>query len=72
MVGQSYPFNFPLLPEDYVFKAGHRIGIVVVGSYSQYSSIADQTRANITLNVHESGIVLPIVGGSRAALEAGL
>ncbi len=72
VVGQSYPFNFPLLPEDYVFKAGHRIGIVVVGSYSQYSSIADQTRANITLNVHESGIVLPIVGGSRAALEAGL
>ena len=35
MVGQSYPFNFPLLPEDYVFKAGHRIGIVVVGSYSR-------------------------------------
>ena len=26
VVGQSYPFNFPLLPEDYVFKAGHRIG----------------------------------------------
>ena len=44
VVGQSYPFNFPLLPEDYVFKAGHRIGIVVVGSYSQYSSLADQTQ----------------------------
>ena len=72
VVGQSYGFNFPLLPEDYVFKAGHRIGIVVVGSYSQYSTIADQTRANITLNVHESSIVLPIQGGSRAAIEAGL
>jgi X-Pro dipeptidyl-peptidase len=72
VIGQSYGFNFPLLPEDYVFKAGHRLGVVVVGSYSQYSSIADQTRANITLNVRESSIVLPIVGGSRAAVEAGL
>ena len=72
VVGQSYPFNFPLLPEDYVFKAGHRIGIVVVGSYSGYGSVADQTRANITLNVRDSSIVLPIVGGGRAATAAGL
>ena len=35
MPGQSYDFNFPLLPEDYVFKAGHQLGVVVVGSYSQ-------------------------------------
>ena len=72
VIGQSYAFTFPLLPEDYVFKAGHRIGIVVVGSYSQYSSLADQTRANITLNVRESSIILPIQGGSRAAIAAGL
>jgi X-Pro dipeptidyl-peptidase len=72
VVGQSYPFTFPLLPEDYVFKAGHRIGIVVVGSYSGYGSIADQTRANITLNVRDSSIILPVEGGGRAATAAGL
>ena len=26
-------FAFPLLPQDYVFPAGHRIGLVLLGSY---------------------------------------
>ena len=72
VIGQSYGFNFPLLPEDYVFKAGHRIGIVVVGSYSQYYSLADQTRANITLNVRDSRLILPILRRDAAAMAAGL
>ena len=51
--GQSYDFDFPLLPEDYVFQAGHRIGVIIVGSYPQYSSQADQNRANISSTCEE-------------------
>ena len=47
VAGESYNFSFPLLPEDYVFKPGHRIGVIIVASYPQYSSQADTTAANI-------------------------
>ncbi|MFI6760045.1 CocE/NonD family hydrolase [Micromonospora sp. NPDC050417] len=70
--GQAYNYSFPLLPEDYVFEPGHRIGVIIVGSYSQYSSQADQTRANIEVALKSSNIVLPVVGGTAAAHAAGL
>jgi X-Pro dipeptidyl-peptidase len=70
--GTDYEFGFPLLPEDYVFEAGHRIGVVVVGSYPSYGSASDQTRANLTLSVKLSRVTLPIVGGHEAAVRAGL
>ncbi|MFI9526165.1 CocE/NonD family hydrolase [Micromonospora rosaria] len=70
--GESYNFTWPLLPEDYVFKAGHRIGVILVASYPQYSSQADTTLANITVNLKSSKIVLPVVGGTAAAHAAGL
>jgi X-Pro dipeptidyl-peptidase len=63
-------FTFPLLPQDYVFPAGHRIGLVLVGSYSGYSSQADTNRAVISLNVTDSVFYLPVVGG-RTALKRG-
>jgi X-Pro dipeptidyl-peptidase len=70
--GETYAFRFPLLPEDYVFEAGHRVGVIVVGSYRSYGSEPDQTRATITLHGRSSRIQLPIVGGHRAAVSAGL
>ena len=70
--GVEYQFDFPLLPEDYVFKAGHRIAFVVVGSYPGYGSAADQNRANITVNITKSILELPVVGGEEALKAAGL
>jgi X-Pro dipeptidyl-peptidase len=70
--GERYNFDFPLLPEDYVFQPGHRIGVIIVGSYPQYSSQVDQTRATIEVALKSSRIVLPIVGGTAAAHAAGL
>ncbi|MEU3456318.1 Xaa-Pro dipeptidyl-peptidase [Micromonospora sp. NPDC006766] len=69
--GETYNFDFPLLPEDYVFEAGHQIGVIVVGSYSGYGQVK-QTRANIELALKSSKITLPIVGGTTAARAAGL
>jgi X-Pro dipeptidyl-peptidase len=70
--GEEYLFDFPLLPEDYIFKAGHRIAFVIVGSYPGYGSLADQTRANITVNLTETTLELPVVGGEAALKAAGL
>jgi X-Pro dipeptidyl-peptidase len=36
--GEMYNITFPLLPNDHVFAAGNRIGVVVVGSYRSYSA----------------------------------
>jgi X-Pro dipeptidyl-peptidase len=70
--GEEYQFDFPLLPEDYIVKAGHRLAFVIVGSYPGYGSQADQTRANITLNLTETTLELPVVGGEPALKAAGL
>lgn len=70
--GRQYQVDFPLLPEDYVFPAGHRIGVIIVGSYRDYGSQADQNRATITISPRRSLIELPIVGGHAAAMRAGL
>jgi X-Pro dipeptidyl-peptidase len=72
IAGQEEAFTFPLLPQDYVFPAGHRIGLVLVGSYSGYSSQPDQNRATISLNVTETLFDLPVVGGKGALTRAGL
>ena len=70
--GRQYQVGFPLLPEDYVFPAGHRIGVIIVASYRDYGSQADQNRATIRIAPQRSLIDLPIVGGQAAAIRAGL
>lgn len=70
--GEKYAVDVPLLPEDYVFEAGHQIGVILLGSFSGYSSRAKQTRAEITVHFDRSRIELPIVGGRQAAVAAGL
>ncbi|MBB5790426.1 CocE/NonD family hydrolase [Jiangella mangrovi] len=70
--GKPYDVQFPLLPEDYVFPEGHRIGVIIVGSYRDYGSQADPNRATISVLPQRSVIELPIVGGRMAAVAAGL
>jgi X-Pro dipeptidyl-peptidase len=65
--GQVTDFNWDLLPNDYTFPAGHRIGVIVVGSYPGFSSTADSSGATITMDLTRSKIVLPVAGGAEAA-----
>jgi X-Pro dipeptidyl-peptidase len=69
---QKYGFDLPLLPEDYVFHEGHQVGVVILGSFSGYSSRADVNQADITIHLDSSRITLPVVGGRSAAIAAGL
>ena len=70
-VGTRYRFRWPTLPAEHVFAAGHRIGVILVGNFSQYGSVNGTTGTRITLDTRLSKVSLPIVGGYDAAVAAG-
>lgn len=63
--GKLYNFRWEALPEDYVFKPGHRIGVVIAGNSREWT-ITDQNRATVETILGQSTITLPIVGGKEA------
>jgi X-Pro dipeptidyl-peptidase len=77
--GETYEFSFDLYPTDYIFEAGHQIGVVIVSSYPQLlcsgtgtaCAAPNTNRPTVTLNVNNSRVTLPIVGGVQAAESAG-
>ena len=60
--GQSYRFRWQIFGEDYVFKKGHRIGIVIAGSDADYT-VPDPEGATVEVLLRRSQVILPIVGG---------
>ncbi|RBP92915.1 X-Pro dipeptidyl-peptidase [Cytobacillus firmus] len=63
--GKSYKFEWDVLPEDYVFKEGHRIGIIIAGS-DRRRTIPSATGATFEVKLGQSYISLPVVGGKKA------
>ncbi|SDY91195.1 dipeptidyl-peptidase IV Serine peptidase. MEROPS family S15 [Micromonospora pattaloongensis] len=64
--GKMYDYRWTLEPKDYVFSAGHRIGVVVFSSDQEYTLLPlDGTR--LTVAPTGSELRIPIVGG-RVAL----
>jgi X-Pro dipeptidyl-peptidase len=63
--GQSYDFTWPLEPYDQVFKAGHRVGVVLAANLSPFA--AGTAATVITVDTTTSRIVLPLTGGLLAA-----
>jgi X-Pro dipeptidyl-peptidase len=60
--GREYRFRWDLQPDDYVFKAGHRIGLVVVSTDYDYT-IRPLPGTRLTLDPDDSELSLPVVGG---------
>jgi X-Pro dipeptidyl-peptidase len=71
-IGESTNFSWPLLPEDFTFAAGHRVGIVIGANHSGYGSTNGMTQTDVTIDTKLSKVRLPIVGGHSAAVQAGL
>jgi X-Pro dipeptidyl-peptidase len=63
--GREYRFRWDLQPDDYVFKAGHRIGLVVVSTDFDYT-LRPLPGTRLTLEPDDSEVTLPVVGGSSA------
>jgi X-Pro dipeptidyl-peptidase len=60
--GREYTFTWPLEPDDYVFPAGHRIGLVVV-STDMHFTLRPLPGTQLTVNPGKSSVKLPMVGG---------
>jgi X-Pro dipeptidyl-peptidase len=63
--GRAYGFRWDLQPDDHVFAAGHRIGLVVVSTDHDYT-LRPKPGTKLTLDPAASHILLPIVGGAAA------
>jgi X-Pro dipeptidyl-peptidase len=61
--GHLYRFRWDLQPDDYVFAAGHRIGLVVVSTDHDYT-IRPSPGTQLTLDPARSEISLPVAGGA--------
>ncbi|RJQ78200.1 Xaa-Pro dipeptidyl-peptidase [Pseudonocardiaceae bacterium YIM PH 21723] len=63
--GKVEEFGIELEADDYVFKPGHRIGIVLAGSERSQVNW-DATHATMTVHLGDSYVELPVVGGKAA------
>jgi X-Pro dipeptidyl-peptidase len=61
--GQFYDLSWDLQPDDHVFAAGHRIGLVVVSTDHDYT-LRPLPGTHLTLDPSFSSLRLPLVAGS--------
>ena len=66
---RPYTIAFELQPHDYIFSAGSRIGLMVLSSDKLFTR-HPPAGTKITLQLAESALVLPIVGGSQMLAKA--
>jgi X-Pro dipeptidyl-peptidase len=65
MQGQMYDYRWTLQPKDYVFPAGHRIGVVVFSSDQDYT-LLPLGGTRLTVAPDHSQLSIPVVGGRSA------
>ncbi|ONI79344.1 Xaa-Pro dipeptidyl-peptidase [Actinosynnema sp. ALI-1.44] len=67
--GREYSIEVRLEPKDYLVQAGHKIEFVLLSSDFDYT-LRPKPGAGITLDVDDTRLDLPILGGKRALREA--
>ncbi|EQB38576.1 MULTISPECIES: Xaa-Pro dipeptidyl-peptidase [Virgibacillus] len=67
--GKTYTFQWDMLPEDYIFQEGHRIGVIIAGSDDQML-MPDNNQASFDVTLGDSSISLPVVGGKQTLDKA--
>ncbi|HXV96418.1 MAG TPA: Xaa-Pro dipeptidyl-peptidase [Gaiellaceae bacterium] len=63
--GVPYELSFDLQPKDSVVAAGRRLGVMIISSDRDYT-IRPAPGARLTMDLDESVVTLPIVGGEEA------
>ena len=64
-----YKMTFDLQPDDQIIKKGQQIGLMIFSSDSEYT-ILPEPGTKLTIDLEETIITLPIVGGNTAFKEA--
>jgi X-Pro dipeptidyl-peptidase len=69
--GQNYQIRWQTLPQDYVFKAGHRLGLILAGTDLD-NNTETPSGAQVTVDLAGTGITVPVVlsGPAAAAVPA--
>ncbi|MEU7003892.1 CocE/NonD family hydrolase [Nonomuraea sp. NPDC046570] len=72
--GKSYQITWKMLPQDYEFKAGHRLGLVLTGANDDTNldetgtgsgtDVEPGTGAKVTVDLAGTSISLPLVNGT--------
>lgn len=60
--GKEYAFSWDFQPQDYVFKKGHRIGVVIISADYDYT-LRYPAGTEVTVSPGHSSVKLPIVSG---------
>ncbi|GAA2873560.1 Xaa-Pro dipeptidyl-peptidase [Streptosporangium fragile] len=63
--GRFYDFRFDLQPNDYVVKAGHRIGVVLISTDRDFT-LRLPAGTGVSVEPGASSVTLPLVGGRSA------
>jgi X-Pro dipeptidyl-peptidase len=61
VAGTSYTLSWQLQPQDHIFKAGHRIGLVVISTDRDYT-LRYPAGTAVTVHLGMSHAVLPLTG----------
>ncbi|MCP3740057.1 Xaa-Pro dipeptidyl-peptidase [Rossellomorea sp. BNER] len=64
---REYTFTWDMQPDDFVFQAGDRLGIILLSSDYNYT-LRPEAGTKISIDPERSHIVLPVTGG-KAAFE---
>lgn len=67
--GEFYDVEFALQPDDQVIPAGARIGLMIMSSDKDFTLHPDPG-TRLTIDLDQTVLELPIVGGSKAFAEA--
>jgi X-Pro dipeptidyl-peptidase len=64
--GQNYRIRWTTLPQDYVFKAGHRLALVLAGTDLDLNT-ETPSGAQVTVDLAGTSITVPVVASGSAA-----
>jgi X-Pro dipeptidyl-peptidase len=67
--GNFYTLNFDLQPDDQIIPAGQQIGLMIFSSDQEFT-LHPEPGTVLTLDLKETKIILPIVGGVSALRKA--
>jgi X-Pro dipeptidyl-peptidase len=62
--GRYYDVRWETLSQEYVLKQGHRLGLILAGTDSDYNT-ETATGAKVTVDLHGSSVSVPLVAGKR-------
>jgi X-Pro dipeptidyl-peptidase len=65
--GKSYQITWSMLPQDYEFKAGHRLGLVLTGTNDDITDAEPGTGTKVTVDLAGTSVSLQMVAGTSSA-----